>query len=63
MNSLTQDNRKINITVDSNQASDIISSLSLFARIHPGEVSARCQKLLDYLWAQSFHDLGKGWTA
>lgn len=65
MNTLpqTQNQIKITIQVDSGQCSDIICGLSLFARIHPGEVAKRCQRLSQYLWVQAFHDLGQGKAA
>jgi hypothetical protein len=63
MKSLTQTQPKITFTVDSEQASDIITSLGLFARIHPGDVATRCRRLSDYLWTKSLHDLGLGRAA
>lgn len=63
MDSLTQTQPKITLTVDSCEAGDIISALGLLARLRLGMQGERCRRLLNYIWAQSFHDLGKGRAA
>ena len=63
MNTLPQTQKQIKITINSREASDILTGLDLLARIHPGEVVERCRRLSNYLWAQAFHDLGRAKAA
>jgi hypothetical protein len=63
MNSLPQPQPKITLSVDVAEASAIVSALGLLARSRLGTESEGCERLLNYVWAQSFHDLGKGRAA
>ena len=60
MKSLTQTDPKITFTVDTQEASDIVAALGLLGRSRFGIYAERCRKVSDYIWAQAFHDLGRG---
>jgi hypothetical protein len=63
MESVTQAQPKITFTVDTEEASDIIAALGLLTRSRLGAQAERCGRLSNYLWAQAFHDLGRGRAA
>lgn len=51
--------RKITFTVDSGQASDLLTGLHMLSNYRVGEPSQRCKRLADQLWVQAFHNLAR----
>lgn len=59
MESLTQVQPAITLTITTGSASDILSGLNLLSRIRSGESAERCRRLHDHIWIQAFHDLSR----